>query len=63
MALADADDDGEITQAELEAYNITVLPNYGVGSLPIDNMWEYISHMTSTLGHIDGEGHCETSAQ
>ena len=63
LALADADDDGEITREELEAYGITVLPNYGVGSLPIDNMWEYLSHMTTTLGHIDGEGHCEITAQ
>jgi len=63
LALADADDDGEITREELEAYDITVLPNYGVGSLPIDDMWGYVSHMTTTLGHIDGEGHCEMTEQ
>ena len=59
IALADADGDGEVTQAELLDYDITVLSNYGVGSLNIDNLWDFISHMTSTLGHIDGEGHCE----
>jgi hypothetical protein len=58
VALADADADGEVTRAELEAYDITVLPNYGVGSYDIDDMWGYIEHMTTTLGHIDGEGHC-----
>ena len=58
VALADTDADGEITRAELEAYDITVLPNYGVGSYDIDDMWGYIEHMTTTLGHIDGEGHC-----
>jgi len=58
IALADADADGEVTRAELEAYDITVLPDYGVGSLDIDNLWGFIEHMTTTLGHIDGEGHC-----
>ena len=59
IALADADADGVVTEEELLAYDITALPNYVVGSLEIDNMYDYIAHMTSTLGHIDGEGHCE----
>ena len=59
IALADADDDGEVTAEELAAYEITPLEHYGVGSLDIDNLWDYISHMTGTLGHIDGEGHCD----
>lgn len=58
IALADDNDDDEIMAAELSAYSITTLPNYGVGNLDIDNLWDFISHMTSTLGHIDGEGHC-----
>ncbi len=59
IALADADDDGTVTEEELEAYDITALPNYVVGSLEIDNLYDYIAHMTATLGHIDGEEHCE----
>jgi hypothetical protein len=59
IALADADGDNEITKEELADYDITPLPNYGVGSLDVDNLWDFISHMTSTLGHIDGEGHCD----
>ena len=59
IALADADSDGEVTEEELKAYDITTLSNYVVGSADIDNMYDYIAHMTSTLGHIDGEGHCE----
>jgi hypothetical protein len=56
---AEGDGDGDVTQEELEDYEILPLDHYGVGSLDdIDNMWEYIAHMTSTLGHIDGEGHC-----
>lgn len=60
LANADADQDGQVTQAEMAAYGILALEHYGVGSLDIDNLWEYVSHMTTTLGHIDGEGHCET---
>ena len=61
IALADTDTDGQVTQKELTEYDIKALPNYGVGSLDIDgpNLWGFISHMTTTLGHIDGEGHCE----
>ncbi len=59
ITLADVNDDGEVTPAELLAYEINPLPNYGVGNLDIDNLWDFISHMTSTLGHIDGEGHCD----
>jgi hypothetical protein len=60
LADADADADGTVTSAELAAVQIAPLDHYGVGSLDIDNLWEYLSHMTTTLGHIDGEGHCET---
>jgi hypothetical protein len=55
----EGDGDDVITEEELLDYDITGLPNYGVGNLDIDNLWDYIAHMTTTLGHIDGEGHCE----
>ncbi len=60
IANADADGDGTVTASELEAYDITPLADYGVGNLSIDNLWDFIAHMTTTLGHIDGEGHCES---
>lgn len=58
--LAEADDDGnsELTPEELAAYDLTALPNYGTGSTGIENLWDFIDHLTGTLGHIDGEGHC-----
>ena len=61
IAKADGDDDGEVTQAELEGYAIKTLPDYVVppDRGDIDNMWEYISFMATTTGHIDGEGGCE----
>jgi len=47
-----------VTAAELAEYDITALEHYNVGSLDIDSLWDYIVHMTTNLGHIDGEGHC-----
>jgi hypothetical protein len=55
----DGDGDGEISQAELEAVDIRPLANYQVGSADIVDLWHFIEHQTTTLGHIDGEGHCE----
>lgn len=60
LATADADADGEVTPAELEAYDLRALPNYGTGSTGIENLWDFVTHLTGTLGHIDGEGHCHT---
>lgn len=62
--IAQADDDGDadgaISQAELEAVDLRALANYQVGSTDIADLWHFIEHLTTTLGHIDGEGHCET---
>lgn len=58
LADADADDDGEITQAELEAADIG---SYDPGSEGgVDNLWDFLVAQSQTLGHIDGEGHCDT---
>lgn len=62
--VAQADDEGdgngEVSQAELEAVDIRPLANYQVGSTDIMDLWHFIEHQTTTIGHIDGEGHCET---
>lgn len=63
VAQADADDDGEVTQAELLAVDLRPLPNYQVGSTGIVDLWHFIAHQTTTLGHIDGEGHCDNTAE
>lgn len=60
IALADSDANGEVSAEELLNYDIESLTFYDVGNLPIYNLWDFIAHMTRTLGHIDGEGHCHT---
>lgn len=59
LAASDADGDGAITRAELEARDITAEARYQVGSRSIDDLWGFVSAQVGTLGHIDGEGHCE----
>lgn len=63
IADADADADGAITQAELQAVDLRPLDNYQVGSTDIIDLWRFIEYLTSTLGHIDGEGHCESALE
>ncbi|MBN2716391.1 MAG: hypothetical protein JXX14_11090 [Deltaproteobacteria bacterium] len=61
IALADADGDYVITQDELAQYSLAPLAHYMVPpTSDAKDMWGFLSHMTATLGHIDGEGHCET---
>jgi hypothetical protein len=60
VAGADADDDGTVTTAELAAVDITTQARYQVGSRDIRDLHAFIAAQTSTLGHIDGEGHCRT---
>jgi hypothetical protein len=59
IALADANGDGEVSRGELEAVDLAPFANYQVGSTGITDLWHFIEHQTTTLGHIDGEGHCE----
>lgn len=59
IATADKDANGEVTQAELTALDIRTQARYQVGSTGITNLWAFITYQTSTVGHIDGEGHCD----
>lgn len=62
VAAADADMNGEVTAEELGALDITGESRYQVGSRDITDLWGFIAAQTGTLGHIDGEGHCELGA-
>lgn len=59
IAAADADGDGVVTQAELEATDITAEDRYQVGGRAITHLWAYLEAQTGTVGHINGEGHCD----
>lgn len=59
IASADADGDGNVTPDELRAVDITGQTRYQVGSRDITDLWSFIEAQIGTLGHIDGEGHCE----
>ncbi|MDA3864053.1 MAG: hypothetical protein PF689_09340 [Deltaproteobacteria bacterium] len=63
IANCDTDEDGEITREELfnfSGIDFSSLDNYDVpGGSSIDNMWDYLAVQVKTVGHIDGEGHCE----
>ncbi len=62
QALADADTDldGFITKTELES---TDIGSYDPGNdNTVDNLWTWLIAQSRTLGHVDGEGHCEATA-
>ncbi|WP_428264643.1 hypothetical protein [Haliangium sp.] len=59
----DGDGDGEISAAELSAVDISGFERYQVGSFPVTDLWAFLEHQVGTLGHIDGEGHCERSTR
>ena len=57
---ADNNNDGQITQAELELVGVASL-GYDVGRYSdVTNLEQFVSFLTQTLGHVDGEGHCHT---
>lgn len=61
LADADLDGDGEIVEAELKS---TGIGGYDPGSEGgIDDMWGWLIAQTTSLGHVDGEGHCDVDAQ
>lgn len=59
IAAADADDDGVITVEELQAQSLSGQARYQVGGRDVDDLHAFIVAQARTLGHINGEGHCE----
>lgn len=51
--------DGTVTQVELGAKDIRGETRYQVGSFAVENLGSFIAHQVGTLGHVNGEGHCE----
>ena len=63
IAGADGDGDGDITADERGAVDITGFERYQVGSFDVEDLWTFVDHQVSTVGHIDGEGHCEITVR
>lgn len=62
IAAADADVDGEVTQAELALVDLATLPSdqYGTGGDGrVVDLAHFIQDQTRTLVHFAGEGHCQ----
>lgn len=65
MADADTSGDNAVTLEELAAVDIRAQTRYQVGSLKdpagqdITNLRQFVEYQVVTLGHINGEGHCE----
>ncbi len=60
LADADVDNDGTISRSELEAADIG---SYDPGSSgEVKNLWTWLVAQNRTLGHVDGEGHCDARA-
>jgi hypothetical protein len=58
LADADADGDGVIDEAELGVADIGA---YDPGNEDIDDLWAWLVAQSRTLGHVDGEGHCDAA--
>lgn len=66
IANADANTDGEVTLDELAAVDLTTLPamQYGTGSAPhVRSLRDFVTDLVATVGHFNGEGHCEERRQ
>ncbi|HAA57363.1 MAG TPA: hypothetical protein DCE42_21535 [Myxococcales bacterium] len=65
LADADTDQDGTITLEELAAVKgaaFAGLEHYGVGRFSqVTDLGAFVKHLSQTLGHIDGEGHCDVT--
>ncbi len=67
LALGDADMDGEVTLDELDAVTLASLSSelgpYGVAASDVNTLGAYVRAATRTLGHFNGEGHCEVHSE
>jgi hypothetical protein len=61
LVRAEALADGVVTQAELDAVPLAPL-GYTVGQYSdVTTLGQHVERLTRSLGHVDGEGHCQVS--
>ena len=61
IAAADANSDGTVTLEELAAVSLTTLPltQYGTGgAAQVKNLRDFVTSLSRTVGHYQGEGEC-----
>ena len=66
IAAADADDDGTVTLDELAQIDLTTLPSsqYGGGDMSrVRTLRDFMTAISATLGHFNGEGDCQERIQ
>lgn len=66
IAAADADRDGAVTLEELARVDLTTLPStqYGGGDMSrVRTLRDFITTISATVGHFNGEGHCQERVQ
>lgn len=66
VAAADADRDGAVTLDELARVDLTTLPSsqYGGGDMGrVRTLRDFITTIAATIGHFNGEGHCQERVQ
>lgn len=64
IVAADANLDGNVTQAELDAVSLTTLPvgQYGTGGASsVKTLGDFVGALVRTIGHFRGEGECVTT--
>ncbi len=60
IAEADVDGDGAVTPRELRGRGLGA---YDPGSEDeLEDLWAYLAAAARTVGHVDGEGHCQVGA-
>lgn len=66
IASADADRDGSVTLEELARVDLTTLPSsqYGGGDMGrVRTLRDFVIAISATVGHFNGEGHCQERVQ
>lgn len=66
IAAADADRDGTVTLEELARVDLTTLPSdqYGGGDMGrVRTLRDFVTAISATIGHFNGEGHCQERIQ
>lgn len=59
FADADADSDGTVTIGELDAVQVADTSLSAAGSDDVKTLLDFVTFQSTTLGHINGEGHCD----